>query len=99
MFTVLPTTVSCMRDAVPMLPTIAGPMWIPMPWANGGRPRADRVALCVASARCIARAVRTAFAASWPDASPAPNTTMIASPMNLSMMPPSPSMAAIIASR
>ena len=97
-FTVSPMTENSRRWLVPMLPTTAGPAWMPMRWASGGSPRAARTALRLARAAIMPRAARTARSAASGIATGVPKVAMIPSPMNLSRVPPASKIAATMRS-
>jgi hypothetical protein len=78
-----------MRLREPMLPETIVSVFRPMPMSTGGRPSARRCSFQAASSRIIATAVRTARSTSSSCATGTPKPAMIASPMNLSSIPPS----------
>ena len=82
-----------------MVPTMASPRWMPMPMSRPhGGSRMDSVSK-LSSALDMARAVSTARMALSGQLLGAPNTARIASPMNLSTMPPCSAMISHIVSR
>ena len=64
------------------------PVLMPMPMFSSGSPRSRFSAFMACSARCMSTAQCTARNGSSPCENGAPNSTMTASPMNLSMAPP-----------
>ena len=78
-----------MRLGEPMLPETTWAEFMPMPMSMGFWPTAARWALNTESWRIMAMAQRRARSSSSSCGSGVPNTAMMASPMNLSSMPPS----------
>ena len=60
-FTVLPMTVNSIRSGEPMLPTMAGPVLMPMPMAMGASPRWPSSRLRRSSRRCKERPAASAL--------------------------------------
>ena len=80
-FTASPITVPSIRLAVPTVPSISGPVWMPTPASIRSSPAADRSSFSASSSASISSAAAIAVPGSGG------NSAMIASPMYLSMTP------------
>ena len=80
-------TVYSMRSEWPMLPATTWPEWSPMPVRTSGKPRFLKFSLILSRRERISSAALTALSGSFGSGTGAPNTAMIASPMNLSTTP------------
>ena len=95
-FTTSPMTVYSLRRTEPMLPTTAGPEWMPMPRRVGGmRPVGDQLV----DAREHLEPGRDRIRAGVPSAIGAPKTAMKPSPRNLFTMPRCSATASTAASK
>ena len=87
-FTASPSTVYSSRCSLPMLPANTSPKLMPMPMLMAGLPVVFQCSFSSTRARCISIAAAIALSASSSVESGAPHSAMIASPMNLSSVPP-----------